>query len=82
MEVESERAVRKSKVKELCGSSGLPASNCPYDLPRGRKATVKVDWSDSEVRSCVKVEVDALGFPGVPNSSYGLCGRKATVKKK
>ena len=53
----------KSKVKELCGRSGLPAPNSPYDLPRGRKATLKVDWSDSGVRSCVKVEVDALGSP-------------------
>ena len=30
-----------------------------------------------EFRSCVKVEVAALG-PPVPNSLYGLCGRKAT----
>ena len=28
---------------------------------------------------CVKVEVAVLGSP-VPNSPYGLCGRKATVE--
>ena len=28
--------------------------------------------------SCVKVEVAVLG-PPVPNSPYGLCGRKATL---
>ena len=28
---------------------------------------------NSELRSCVKVEV------AVPNSPYGLCGRKATL---
>ena len=32
----------------------------------------------SEVRSCVKVEVAVLGS-AVPNSPYGLCGRKATL---
>ena len=34
----------------------------------------------SEPRSCVKVEMDVLGLP-VPNSPYGLCGRKATVNE-
>ena len=28
----------------------------------------------------MKVEVDALGSP-VPNSPYGLCGRKTTLEK-
>ena len=32
----------------------------------------------SELRSCVKVEVAVLGLP-LPNSPYGLCGRKATL---
>ena len=37
----------------------------------------------SELGSCKKVEVAVLGLP-VPNSPYGLCGRKATLdfKKK
>ena len=34
----------------------------------------------SELRSCVKVEVDVLGLP-VPNSPYGFCRRKATLNK-
>ena len=32
----------------------------------------------TELRSCVKVEVDALGSPSLI-SPYGLCGRKATL---
>ena len=32
----------------------------------------------TELRSCVKVEVAVLGSP-VPNSPYGLCGRKVTL---
>ena len=35
----------------------------------------------SELRSYVKVEVNVLGSP-VPTALYGLCGRKATLKKK
>ena len=33
---------------------------------------------DTELRSCVKVEDGRPGLP-VPNSPYGLCGRKATL---
>ena len=32
-----------------------------------------VRWTCSELRSCVKEEVDVLGSL-VPNSPYGLCG--------
>ena len=35
----------------------------------------------SEIRSCVK-EVDDLAWAPALNSPYGLCGRKATLKKK
>ena len=35
----------------------------------------------TELRSCVKVEVAVPLFP-VPNSPYGLCGRKATLNLK
>ena len=30
----------------------------------------------------MKVEVDVLGSLPVPDSVYGLCGRRATLKKK
>ena len=33
----------------------------------------------SELRSCVKVEVDVLGSP-VPDSPYGLCGRNSNIE--
>ena len=35
----------------------------------------------SELRICVKVEVDVLGVPSL-NSPYGLCGRKATFEEE
>ena len=40
------------------GRPGLPVPNSPYGLC-GRKATL--NCSISELRSCVKVEVDVLG---------------------
>ena len=36
----------------------------------------------SALRSCVKVEVAAQGLDPVPNSPYGLCGRKAALNLK
>ena len=34
----------------------------------------------SELRGCVKVEVDVLGSPSmIVQNIYGLCGRKATL---
>ena len=48
-------------ARELCesrgGSPGLPVPNSPYGLC-GRKATL--NESATELRSCVKVEVDVL----------------------
>ena len=35
-----------------------------------------------ELGSYVKVKVDVLGSPAVPNRPYGLCGRKATLNSK
>ena len=43
------------------GRPGLPVPNNPYGLC-GRKVTRN---STSELRSCVKVEVDVLGFPSL-----------------
>ena len=43
--------------------------------PRDHKVLIK-HAGGSELRSCVKVEVD------VPNSPCGLCGRKATLKNR
>ena len=45
---------------------------------------LKAEWRDImyiSLRSCVKVQVDVLGSRlNVPNSPYGLCGRKATLE--
>ena len=38
--------------------------------------------NSSELRSCVKVEVAVQGSLFVPNSPYGLCGRKATTTER
>ena len=45
----------------------------------GRKATLNLNCSNSELKSCVSDS--RSGRPGlpVPNSQYGLCERKATV---
>ena len=69
------------RAHELCesrgGRPGLPVPNSPRVLC-GRKATFKKNAKTSELRSCLKVELDVLGLI-VPNSPYGLCGRKATL---
>ena len=47
-------------------------------VARANKEQTKPD-SVSKFRSCVKEEVDVPGGLPVPNSPYGLCGRKATL---
>ena len=42
------------------GRPGLPVANSLYGV-RGRKATLNLKCVISELRSCVKVEVDVLG---------------------
>ena len=53
-------------AQELCegrgGRPGIPVPNSPYGLC-GRKATLICSFS--ELRSCVKVEVDVLGSPSI-----------------
>ena len=41
-----------------------PVPNNPYGLCE-RKAKLNLNRDDSELRSCVKVEVDVLGFPSL-----------------
>ena len=50
--------------------------NSPYGFC-GRKATP--NCSISELRSCVKVEVDVLGSPSLIVLMVSACGRKATL---
>ena len=49
---------------EVSGRPGLPVPNSPYGLC-GRKATLEEDYMASELRICVKVEVDVLGSPSL-----------------
>ena len=58
----------------VLGSSSLTVLTVSVDIKQ--HCTIKV----SEVRSCVKVEVGRPGLP-VPNSPYGLCGRKAAFEE-
>ena len=54
---------------------GLP------QLPDQQKVRVKREQvinKLSELRRCVKVKVDILGYP-IPNSPHGLCGRKVAL---
>ena len=56
------------RAQEVCesqgGHSGLAVPNIPYGLCR-RKATFELNCSISELRSCVKVELDILGSPSL-----------------
>ena len=58
----------RSRVQELCkgrgGRPGLPVPNSPYDLC-GRKEILNSNSENSELRSCVKVEVAILGSPSL-----------------
>ena len=71
------KATLKNRVQELCesrgGRPGLPVTNRPYGLC-GRKVTLNLNWIVSEVRSCVKFEVDVLGFPSliIPTASVDV----------
>ena len=60
------------------GRLGLPVPNSPM-----LSVNVKqhLSCSISELRSCVKVEVDVLGSPSL-NSPYGRCGRQTTLKNR
>ena len=51
--------------------------------PAGSAINVKVPFAEKPGKiMCVNVEVAVLGSPPVPNSHYGLCGRKATLNWK
>ena len=43
--------------------------------------TGELEFLSSELRSCVKVEVDVLGSPSL-NSLYGLCRHKARLNER
>ena len=60
------------------GRPGLPVANSLYGV-RGRKATLNLKCVISELRSCVKVEVDVLGSTSLIVLMVGLCGCKATL---
>ena len=55
------------RAQELCesrgGRPGLPVPNSPYGFC-GRKATFELEFA-TELRSCVKVEVDVLSSPSL-----------------
>ena len=43
----------------------------------------KNEWKKTELRSCVKVEVDVrLGFTSLIVSPHGLCERRATFEEE
>ena len=75
----------RSSVKVDLAVLGSPS--LVVRMIHGHKATFKEEEEEqaqaqaSELRSCVKVEVAVLGSP-VPNSPYGLCGRKATLDER
>ena len=67
---------------DLCGRTASWKKKKKKEKKTKKKMMMKKKkTASSELRSCDKVGVDVLGSP-VPNSPYGLCGRKATQKKK
>ena len=81
--IKSDSEVMNDRAQELYerrgGRPGLSGATSPNGC--GRRATLKkTNYVLSELRSCVKVEVDVLGSLPVPDSVYGLCGRRATLK--
>ena len=63
---QNQKKINRAGAHELCesrgGRPGLPVPNSPDGL-RGRRATLNLNSLCSEFMSCVKVEVDILGFP-------------------
>ena len=68
------------RAQELCEKSRWP-SLIVLVVSVDVKQQKKKKCSASELRSCVKVEVAVMGSL-VPNSPYGLCGRKTTFKEE
>ena len=66
-------------VFSLCCAFLLPthSMHCDHRKP----AVPFLSCAVSELRSCVKVEVDVLGSPSL-NSPYGRCGRQTTLKNR
>ena len=65
-------------MKGRGGRPGLPVTNNPYGLC-GRK--VNIELLSSELRSCVKVEVDVPGSPSLIRP-YGLCESNAALNEQ
>ena len=72
------------RAQELCESRGgrpdLPVPNSPYGFC-GRKATLNLNVSVSEFRTCVKVEVDALGSPSLTIPTVSVVVKQHLKKK-
>ena len=58
---QNQKKINRAGAHELCesrgGRPGLPVTNSPDGL-RGRKATLNLNSLCTELRSCVKVEVE------------------------
>ena len=70
----------------LCGRKAILNALCAvraHTVPNMSARHLRtLSLTSSELGSCAKDEVDVLGFPWVPNSPYGLCGREATLNKE
>ena len=51
------------------------------DVSNIRRRRRRRSSGTAELRSCVKVEMDVLGYPSLI-LLYGLCGRKATLEEE
>ena len=53
----------------------------PSLIVRTGSVDVKRHWTSTELASLSELCESGGGLPGVPNSPYSLCGRKATLNK-
>ena len=72
-------SAREGKCLQTCGGGSSRADVTRIAAPT--KETGSGRRCSTELRSCVKVEVDILGSPA-PNKPHGFSGRKAILKKK
>ena len=74
------------RVQELCesrsGRPGFPVPNSQYGLNESKATFEEEKENTSELRSCVKVEVDVLGSPSLIVSTVSMKVKQHLKKKK
>ena len=76
---------RFGRAEELCesrgGCAGLPVPNKPYHVFLWTESNTELSM-ESELKSCVNVEVAVLGSPSLISLIVCFCGRKTTFEEE